>query len=241
MTVLWGLAARLKLARLQFLVEAGPDADHFAALVGAALAGGVDVVQVRRGVVAERTFAARIEQARTLARPTQALVVVHDDAALAGRLQADGLHLGGPRADVDAARRAVSRHTLLGRTVHESAQLTTALAQQLDYLLVGPDVALIADAAARAGQDDVAAPVWFAAGGVTVENLPRLWAAGARRVAVSTAIAQATDPRGAAREIASWLDQAWQADAAMVAYRREAVAAPVTGFVPTQQSTGAQR
>ena len=41
----------------------------------------------------------------------------------------------------------------------------------------------------------------FAIGGITLDNLPALLAAGARRIAVSGAVCQADDPRSAAAKL----------------------------------------
>ena len=49
----------------------------------------------------------------------------------------------------------------------------------------------------RAATSDTSLPV-FVLGGVTAKNIGEVVAAGARRVAVSAAIAQADDPRAAA-------------------------------------------
>ena len=51
---------------------------------------------------------------------------------------------------------------------------------------------------------------WFAIGGLNLDTVPEAIAAGARRIVVVRAIAEAADPGQAARELRAVLDAAWR-------------------------------
>ena len=70
----------------------------------AAFAGGVDIVQIRQKDMEPEEELAALEIARQAAGPTQGIVCVNDSPELAGRFQADMLHLG--QADGSAGGRA---------------------------------------------------------------------------------------------------------------------------------------
>ena len=85
-----------------------------------------------------------------------------------------------------------------------------------DYEPVGLD--LVRYAAQVAPPSDLAAKPWFAIGGIDLDNLDDVLAAGARRVCVVRALTLADDPEAAARELSARLRQAWRADPAMEQY-----------------------
>jgi thiamine-phosphate pyrophosphorylase len=100
---------------------------------------------------------------------------------------------------------------LIGRSTHSPEQVDDAAGA--DYIGVGPVHAtptkpgrpavgldLVAYAAAHAPMP------WFAIGGVAADTLSAVVAAGARRVAVVRAIAEAADPEGAARALRDALE-----------------------------------
>jgi thiamine-phosphate pyrophosphorylase len=106
---------------------------------------------------------------------------------------------------------------VLGRSTHSEQQVDAALADPLTgYFCVGPcwptptkpgraapGLGLVQYAAKAAPPDDPAAPPWFAIGGIDLDSLDQVLAAGARRVVVVRAITQAPDPAAAAAELAA--------------------------------------
>src|SRR5215210_3352975 len=139
MTVLMGLDARLRLARLYLITDARTRQGDLAEFLKAALAGGVDIVRIREKGMTPKAELEVLEVARTAAMPYQGIVCVNDSAALAGRFHADMLHLG--QADGPAARARAQLHpwAILGRSTHSEAQIDAALADKdVDYLTVGP-------------------------------------------------------------------------------------------------------
>ncbi|MEV0680894.1 thiamine phosphate synthase [Actinosynnema sp. NPDC050436] len=197
---------RLADARLYLCTPARPDLAEFA---DAALAGGVDVVQLRdKGLEARQEIAALEVLAEACARHG-ALLAVNDRADVALAVGADVLHLGQDDLPVPVARRVVGDDVVIGRSTHDVGQARAAAAEPgVDYFCTGPCWPTPTKPGRPApGLDLVRATAgttdrpWFAIGGIDRERLPEVLAAGADRVVVVRAITEAEDPAAAA----SWL------------------------------------
>lgn len=223
MTVLMGIATRLRLSRLLLITDLrdGELADFVAATVSA----GVDIVQVRDPKAQPDELAAGFALARASLPNRDALLGVYDALELAHEANADLLQLSERGAHSEQARARVHQWAVLGRSCHSRRQIDHALADpEVNFLTVGPVVGglfgvggldLIEYAASVAPASDPAAKPWFAVGGVTLENLDAVIAAGARRIAVSRAITDADDPAGATAALKARLLQAWKDDPGM--------------------------
>ena len=191
------LTAQLAAARLYLIA----DARTLERVGGAAVAGGVSIVQLReRGRELTDTTASAL---RERFRDAGALFIVNDDAVLAAEIDADGVHLGQDDMAVEQAREIVGPERLLGLSTHSAAQIDAA--EGVDYIGVGPvwatptkpgyapvGLELVRYAAERAREP------FFAIGGINPANAAEGFAAGAQRIAVVRAIGQADDPRAAA-------------------------------------------
>jgi thiamine-phosphate pyrophosphorylase len=232
MTVLMGLQARLRLARLYLCTDPRSERGDLAEFCEAVFAGGVDILQIRQKQMDPEEELEALQVARRVAERHQALVCVNDSPALAERFSADVLHLGQTDGSSRRARRRLHRWAMIGRSTHAPKQTDRAIADtDADYFCVGPVYAtstkpdyapvgleLVRYAAEVAPPHDIAAKPWFAIGGIGPDNLDEVLAAGARRVCVVRALTQATDPEAAARELGSRLRQAWRSDPAMEQY-----------------------
>ncbi|AKN15346.1 thiamine-phosphate pyrophosphorylase [Mycobacterium haemophilum DSM 44634] len=224
------LATRLAKAKLYLCTDARRERGDLAQFVDAALAGGVDIVQLRdKGSVGEQQFGpleARDELAacEILADATRrhgALFAVNDRADIARAVGADVLHLGQGDLPPDLARQIVGRHTLLGLSTHNRNQVAAAAAAlnagMLDYFCVGPcwptptkpgrpapGLELVR-AASQISSELAGDKPWFAIGGIDAQRLPDVLHAGARRIVVVRAITAADDPRAAAEQLISAL------------------------------------
>ena len=139
MTVLMGLQARLRLARLYLCTDARTDRGDLADFCEAVFAGGVDILQIRQ----KDMDAGR--GARGAAGGAPGGGAAPGDrlrqrlAALAGRFSADMLHLGQTDGPSRRARRHLHRWALIGRSTHAPEQTDEAIADdQADYFCVGP-------------------------------------------------------------------------------------------------------
>jgi thiamine-phosphate pyrophosphorylase len=214
--------SRLSTARLYLCTDARREHGDLAEFADAALAGGVDIIQLRdKGSAGEQRFGpleAREELAACqvladAARRHGALFAVNDRADIARAAGADVLHLGQGDLPLDVARDFVGTDVLLGLSSHDREQAAAAAAGQADYFCVGPcwptptkpgrrapGLGLVR-AAAELGTDKP----WFAIGGIDERRLPEVLGAGARRIVVVRAITAAADPRAAAQRLSSAL------------------------------------
>ncbi|MFC4002071.1 thiamine phosphate synthase [Prauserella oleivorans] len=203
---------RLADARLYLCTDARSTRGDLAEFVDAALAGGVDIVQLRdktSGAPLEARF--ELQALEVLAEACArhgALLAVNDRADVALAVDADVLHLGQDDLPVDLARRIVGDGPVIGRSTHSLDQARAAAVEPgVDYFCVGPcwptptkpgreapGLELVRAVAAEIGTPRP----WFAIGGIDAQRLPEVVAAGADRAVVVRAVTEADDPQAAA-------------------------------------------
>jgi len=214
--------ARLAAARLYLACDARPGGRELANVLRAALAGGVDVVQLRDKGLADEELTAAARAARAECRRAGALFVVNDRPAVALAAGADGVHVGQDDMPLARVRELVGPELVVGLSTHTPAEIDAASASGTgcDYIGVGPVHATPTKPGRPAvGLDLVryaaahAAVPYFAIGGIDAANAPAVLAAGARRIAVVRAIADAPDPERAARALRALLDVEPEEDA----------------------------
>src|SRR4051794_10034860 len=127
---------RLRAARLYFVCGRSPGGRPLHDVLSAALAGGVDVFQLRDKLASDAELEADAAQARELCAAAGALFVLNDRPDLAAAFGADGVHVGQDDADIASAREVVGSDRIVGRSTHEPAHL--AAAGSADYVAVGP-------------------------------------------------------------------------------------------------------
>ncbi|MEV5538058.1 thiamine phosphate synthase [Saccharopolyspora shandongensis] len=212
----FGIRARLAEARLYLCTDARTERGDLAEFADAALAGGVDIIQLRDKNPNGSPLEARHELAalEVLAEACLrhgALLSVNDRADVAMAAEADILHLGQDDLPVEIARRIVGEHVAIGRSTHDVVQADAAAIEPgVDYFCTGPvwttptkpgrsaaGLELVKHAAEHRGHGRP----WFAIGGIGPDNLDQALKAGAERVVVVRAITEAEDPRAAARAL----------------------------------------
>jgi thiamine-phosphate pyrophosphorylase len=204
---------RLAAARLYLVCDRRPGGRALGDVLEAALRGGVDVVQLRDKHAGDDEVVAAAREARARCAAHGALLLVNDRADLAVAADADGVHVGQDDTSVAAARAVVGPGRLVGLSTHGAGQSDAAADLDVDYVAVGPVHPTPTKLGRPAiGLDPVrhaAATVrrpWFAIGGIDDRTVGAVVAAGARRVVVVRAIADADDPEGAARVLRAALD-----------------------------------
>ncbi|MEA4943294.1 MAG: thiamine phosphate synthase [Propionicimonas sp.] len=226
MTVLLGVATRIRLARLLLITDLREAQADLPGFVEAALSGGVDVLQLRDPAADQSALTDGFTNVRQVVLRHRALLGVYDSLPVAEAVKSDLLQLSERGMDASSARRRLHEYALVGRSCHSRREVDAALADsQVDYLMVGPVVGglplpgsgldLVRHAAAAAPPSGPDSKPWFAVGGITTENLDEVLAAGARRIAVSSAITAAEDPRASAQALTARLAQAWKDDPGM--------------------------
>ncbi|MDG3005202.1 thiamine phosphate synthase [Paludisphaera mucosa] len=203
--------------RLMVLVGGLPTLGDVTWIVGEALAGGADVIQLREKGLPDRELLTRAREVRILTAQAKARFILNDRPDLARLSGADGVHLGQDDVTVRDARRIVGPNLVIGVSTHERAQLDAAIVSGAGYLGVGPvfpsatkdfaEPELAGLAYVRTVAETTNLP-WFAIGGVDATNVDRVLEAGASRIAVSAAVVKADRPRAAAAALRAALDAA---------------------------------
>ncbi len=174
----------------------------------AAIAGGADVLQLREKDVSDAQFLALAAEMRELADETGRIFIVNDRPDIASLVGADGIHLGQTDLPIAEARRLLRPGAAIGRSCHNIRQVRAAVTEGADYISVGPmfptttkDAGPIAGAELlKQATEEVSLPI-VPIGGITTENIDQLVKAGAKRVAVCSAICSAQNPKDAAAAI----------------------------------------
>jgi thiamine-phosphate pyrophosphorylase len=197
----------MSLARVYPIVDS-------AAWVARLLAAGVRLVQLRIKDTPEAQLRLEIRSARASCAAAHAQLVVNDHWRLALEEQCDFVHLGQgdlETADVAALRGAGVR---LGVSTHDDRELARALALRPDYVALGPIYPTLLKAMPWRPQGLGRIGEWkrrlgaiplVAIGGLTLERLAGVYAAGADVAAVVTDIVRNAQPEARVRE---WLTAA---------------------------------
>jgi thiamine-phosphate pyrophosphorylase len=198
---------RLAAARLYLCTDARTGRGDLAEFADAALAGGVDVIQLRqKGIEAGEELAALAVLADACRRHGR-LLAVNDRADVAHAAGADILHLGQGDLPVPAARAILGDEVIIGRSCHTESEAAAAASEPgADYFCTGPvwptptkpgrpapGLGLVRYAAGLG-----TARPWFAIGGIGPDPVREVVEAGARRIVVVRAITDAPDPGAAA-------------------------------------------
>ncbi|KWX23820.1 thiamine-phosphate pyrophosphorylase [Mycolicibacterium wolinskyi] len=216
---------RLQHAALYLCTDARRERGDLAEFADAALAGGVDLIQLRdKGSPGEQKFGP-LEARQELdalavladaARRHGALLAVNDRADIALAAGADVLHLGQDDLPLPVARGIIGDRPVIGRSTHDAEQVAGAIDEAVDYFCVGPCWPTPTKPGRPAPGLDLVrhtatlnpAKPWFAIGGIDAQRLPEVLAAGARRIVVVRAITAADDPRAAAHDLKKALSAA---------------------------------
>ncbi len=174
------------------------------------LAGGADLLQLRAKNQNLPTIERIARKLIPLCRAARVPFILNDFPALAAEIDADGVHIGQEDGPLTAARKVIGPGKIIGRSTHSLAQAHAALAEGFDYIGFGPlfptptkvgrPAIGLADIAIMERDIGSIIPA-FCIGGITLETLPQVLAAGTRRAVVVSALLQAPDVQAATRSI----------------------------------------
>lgn len=176
---------------------------------------GVDILQIRAKGFPPREIAALAEAVRPVTARFGIPLILNDHPQLVSGTGADGAHIGQDDGPLAESRRDTGAGKLIGRSTHSLAQARAARDEGADYLGFGPLFATPTKPDyAAIGLDDIALvhrevadrPI-FCIGGIKLDNLRAVIAAGARRVVIVSGLLQAADISAAAREAKGMLAQ----------------------------------
>lgn len=172
--------------------------------------GGSDVIQLRAKNETREQIQSLARAILPITRAAGVPLVINDYPDIAAELGAQCVHLGQEDFfDVGLSHRSQlsTLNAQLGLSSHAPEQAQRAITAGADYIAVGPVFATgtkpgrapVTLEYVRWAAGSVRLP-WFAIGGITLENLDDVLAAGARRVCVVSAILNAPDIAQACRE-----------------------------------------
>ena len=176
---------------------------------------GIDVLQLRAKGIAEEEVESLGSELMRITEPAGVPLIINDHPHLVPAIGAQGAHVGQEDFTVADARwragRALAGEVpppIIGRSTHSLAQAEAAAAEGADYIGFGPLFATptkpgrpaIGLADIRRVHELVSIPI-FCIGGVNLDTLDEVIAAGARRVVIVSALLKAKDIVGYAREV----------------------------------------
>jgi thiamine-phosphate pyrophosphorylase len=181
-------------------------------------AGGSDLIQLRAKNSSPDEIRRMVEKVLPVTRAANVGLVINDHLEIAREIGADICHLGQEDFfDVGFTQvsqlSTINSQLKIGLSTHAPAQAQRALAAGADYIAIGPIFAT--------GTKPMAKPVtleyvrwananvnvpWFAIGGINLQTIDAVLAAGAKRICVVSAILNAPDVAKACAEFRRKLD-----------------------------------
>ena len=173
------------------------DATHAAE---AMIKGGVDLIQLRGK---DQSIDELVEVAAELHELTARSItplIVNDHAEVASKVPVEGVHVGQDDDSVKVVRRKAGRPVVVGKSTHSLGQARAAQREGADYIGFGPifatptkpDYRPIGLKEINRVHLDVTVPI-FSIGGIKIDNLEQVIAAGAHRVAIVSGLLKAPD------------------------------------------------
>jgi len=167
----------------------------------ALLTAGVRLIQYRDKKTSSRELFAVARELQGCVREAGGMFIVNDRADVALAVDADGVHLGQEDLPVELARRMLGKGRVIGFSTHSAEQVSEADTTSADYIAFGPisptqskekPDPVVGLAGLRQARKLTRKPL-VAIGGITLEMVPAVIAAGADSVAVIRDLLQAPD------------------------------------------------
>ena len=179
-------------------------------LTRACCEGGADCIQLRVKNMPDDELLACAVEVVNICRNSNVVSMINDRIDIAAAAGSDGVHLGQHDIPIDAARKVAASPMIFGVSTHNFDELHAAIAAGADYVGIGP--AFISStkphlqvsgleyikAASEITQREGVFHV--AIGGITLGNVEQVLAAGAKAIAVSSALIDASDTAHVCRE-----------------------------------------
>jgi len=174
-----------------------------------AVLGGVSIVQLREKDTSSKEFYQLALSLKKILDRYKIPLIINDRLDIALAVDASGVHLGQSDLPCSTARQLLGKDKIIGLSIENSAQCQELQASSIDYIGYSPVFA-------TATKDDTASPLGLqgvaqiatqvdlpgvAIGGIDAHNAGDVIKAGAKGIAVVSAIIASDDPQTAAREL----------------------------------------
>ena len=200
-------AADLSRSRLYGILDLGyVEIRDCGKMAEAMIAGGVDLIQLRAKELASAQIAEIAADLHRLTAERGVPLIINDHPEVARVISAEGVHLGQDDMPIAEAREVAGADCMVGKSTHSVDQAIRAFYEGADYIGFGPifatptkpDYPPVGLDEIQKVHDAVRIPI-FCIGGIKLDNLPRVLAAGARRVVIVSGLLQAPDAAEYAR------------------------------------------
>ena len=183
-------------------------------IVKDAVAGGVDMVQLRERNLHSRGVYCLAKKIKESIACSSAQLLINDRVDIALAVGADGVHLGQNGLPVGTVRKLVGHGMVIGVSAHSLEEALKAEDEGADYVFFSPVFSTrCKPGAVPKGVEalvevcsNVSIPV-VPLGGINVSTLPQLACRGITTAAVMSAILTSENPKEAARELKCILTQ----------------------------------
>jgi len=186
-----------------------------AEVVEQAVSGGVTAVQLREKNLSTREFLDRAFQLKKILSAYHVPLIINDRIDVALAVDADGIHVGQSDMPYEYFIKIIPGRMIRGLSVETPEQAAEAEKYDLDYLSVSPVFLTSTKTELEKewgikGLRELAATTkhkLVAIGGINKSNAEEIIKAGAKGIAVVSAICSAPDPKVAARELRYIIDK----------------------------------
>ncbi len=170
--------------------------------------GGVDLIQLRGKQQSIDELVDLVAGLHQIISRSSVPLIVNDYAEVAAKIPVEGVHVGQDDDAVAVVRRKAGRKLIVGKSTHTLEQAREAQREGADYIGFGPIFATptkpgykpIGLKEIQQAHVDVTLPI-FCIGGIKIDNLAGVIAAGAQRVAIVSGLLKAPDIADYARQV----------------------------------------
>lgn len=172
------------------------------------IAGGARIVQLREKPLSKKDFYSLALKFRERTARAGLLLIINDHLDIALSCGADGVHLGQDDLPLEAARK-IAPELIIGVSTHNLKEALLAQEQGADYVNIGPIFATLTKEVLTAPLGPEAIKIiapnleipFTVMGGINSSNIDRVLSAGARRIAVVSAVTKASNIEQAVRNL----------------------------------------
>ena len=176
--------------------------------VASALRAGVRIIQYREKELSTKEMYQEASALKELTEENNAILIINDRIDIALAVNADGIHIGQDDMPFEKARELLGKEKIIGLTVHNIEEVTLGEVLGADYFGISPIFSTTTkrDAGKPTGLEfikEVAKKTkipFVAIGGINYDNLEAVLVAGARNVAVISAIITKDDVEAECRK-----------------------------------------
>jgi thiamine-phosphate pyrophosphorylase len=211
-------AADLSRCRLYGILDLGyVDSLEMSRVTEQMITGGIDLIQLRAKALPSAEIVKVATKLRLITTGRGVPLIINDHPEIARVVAAEGVHVGQDDPAISDVREIAGPDRMVGKSTHSVDQAIRAFYEGADYIGFGPifatptkpDYPPIGLEEIRKVHDAVRIPI-FCIGGITLENLAEVVAAGARRVVMVSGLLLAGNIASYARSAKELLNRPTQ-------------------------------